>query len=239
MATQTELLAHLDQLLSQQTGGYFTPTMAAYYLNRFYAHVQQCICEIAPEEFLAGATAHIVNDQNLYARPSYENVRRYDFKDTVSGRYREMRRIQTEDGLPGTFESLTDGELRFDRAYSVIGKLIWIQPTPTGGTDNLAAAVPPGVGTGIAHGLRIIYREVVKLTQPADVPRIPDSLHHLLPFGAAIMAVEASKDAGDSVVDRWRQRVNVVFGQTPESRANLARYYKIHQARELVGLALR
>lgn len=176
--------------------------------------------EVAPEEFLWSSTASIIAGQQKYQRPLVENVRRYQYLcGTV---FRELNLLTPEMVVLSTSTDRT--AMPACPGYCIDGPefiLSWIPDTT------------------LALGLRVSYHDVVVLSSDTDVPRMPVALHYLLAYGAAIQALEETKDAAEEIVDRYRRRWASVFGpedgSTKESRAALAKYYRISQSRPIEG----
>ncbi len=228
MATNAQLLAQQRRLIAEATADYFDDTINQYHLNNAYAIGQDRITEVRENEFNWFATANIVANQQAYQRSTNENIIRYEIlRPGTTDRWDELVYLPDTQALRinGDAVSQTDGQDRVIRnGYTVLGDQMYLWPTPT---------------TSVSNGLRVIYREVLELSAVGDVPRMPKALHHLLPYGGAIFALEESKDAAEEIVDRYRARWASVFGphsaSTKESRLALKRYYPRTQNAEIVG----
>jgi hypothetical protein len=230
VATQQQLLLRFGRLIAETElpPPIYPGTTRLEYLNHAYAIAQQRIMEVAPEEFIWTATADVVSGQSNYQRPVFENVRRYELLcgTGASAVYREIPLITPEQAVQRVDDpwTLTDGTQRWTVAYSVDGPEIRLWPTPT---------------LNITAGLRTVFHDVITMAGATDVPRMPVALHPLLAFGAAIQALEETKDAAEEIVDRYRARWASAFGpwdgSTDQSRAALKKHFRVAQSRPVIG----
>lgn len=228
--TNAVLLDSLGRLLAEAVASEWDATVRQALINTAYAIAQARWREVNPAAFLAGATAHVVANQRAYQLPNFENIDRFEWlRNDGSGIYDELPMLmrsqaQAIHGQPG----YTNGPTRCSYAYYVEGQEMIVVPTPT---------------VSVTNGLGVVYVEVVEMNAPGDIPRLPVVLHHLLPFGAAVLGIEDSKDAADSIVDRWRARWASLFGSfeasTPESRKALRLLCRQNQSLPMVGANMR
>lgn len=230
MATNAQLLATLGRLIAQASGGIFDAADRQAHLNAAKLLAEERIREIAPQLFTRRATAPIaIGDDGTRARygaPTSENVSCVEIRTSASDSYRQMRKIKKEQALAWSGEPAysTDGTLYASTVYYEEGNEYVLVPTPS---------------ADVVAGLRATFYVFVALSAAADVPRMPEHLHRTLAYGAAVFALEESKDASDSVVDTYRQRWASKFGpieaSTEESRAALALSFRQHEPRILNG----
>jgi hypothetical protein len=224
VATNQQLLDRIGRLIAESTASLFSAPVRQEYLNAALALACQRIVEVAPEEFEVKDTAPIVANQQDYERPTYENVRRYEL--LMGTTYREIPPSIEEQNIARTDDvgCYTNGQQRWNVVYTISGTKLLLWPTPP---------------VSITAGLRVVFYEWPVLVAAADVPRMPSALHPVLAYGAAIYLLEESKDAGDDVMDIYRQRWASVFGpmeaSTPDSRDSLKKHFRVHQARAVTG----
>lgn len=240
MATLATLRSQTRRLIgeaSASAGAFFgsDESLIDQHLQTAYAIACGRIQEIRPEEFLRRATANIAvgtdGTRARYERPLSGRAicRSYEIMPTTGGQYRQMAPLLREQALvlSGDVISYTDGTVRASFAYYIEGTEIVIVPEPA---------------EDVTAGLRATFYEIPALTAVGDEPRMPDELHHLLAYGAAILALEETKDAAASAVDRLRARWGARFGDfeasTPQSREALKAVYRRHEPMTLVGMRL-
>lgn len=217
MPVQATLADTTRRLVSEASAEYFTKTQINNHLLTAWWNAQQKITEIAPDEFLAAVTADIVAGQARYQRPTREMVRRYEILPTATATtYQELPLINAERSLSKAGATLDPAILT--PRYYIEGPDLVIVPTPA---ENITAGlacvyVSPGVlGTGS--------------------PQMPIALHHLLPYGAAVEALNESKDAAEDIVAGYRRRWESVFGPSDEARLALRKHYKRTQSKSIEG----
>jgi hypothetical protein len=230
VATQSDLLFRFSRLIAETDlpPEVYDGSTRLQYLNHAYAIAQQRIEEVAPEEFTWSATANIVLGLQRYSRPMRENVRRYEILcgTGTTAVYREIPLITPEQAVLRVDDPWTgmDGLQRWSVAYSIDGPELVLWPVPT---------------LAITAGMQCVFHDVQVLTAPTDIPQMPVVLHPILAYGAAIQALEETKDAAEEIVDRYRARWASIFGpwdaSTDESRAALKKHFRVAQSRPVNG----
>jgi len=226
VATNAQIIATARRLVAEGTASEWDASVMQAHVNAAYIRAQARWREVKRDAFLAGADADVVATQARYLVPTEENIDHYEWlRSDGSGVYDELpllMRAQQQHLLGGPWK-----QTRCHFAYYPEGQEIVIVPTPT---------------VSVTAGLGVIYVEVVEMSAPGDIPRLPAALHSVLPYGAAISAIEESKDAAESTVDRWRARWASIFGpweaSTPDSRKALRLLCQLNQNRSLDGLNL-
>lgn len=224
MPTQAALIDTTRRLVAEATANFFDVTVLNNHLLTAYWLMQARVNEIAPEEFLSGATTNIVANQARYARPTYEHIRRYEILQGTQ--YVELPYLMAEQAIPvkGDWRTSTDGQQRQCPAYYIEGDELVLVPTPT---------------VSVTAGLGVVYFSPRIFGATTAAPALPLALHHLLAYGAAVFALEESKDAAEDVVNGYRARWASVCGpqegSTPDSRASLKRHYRVSQSRPMIG----
>jgi hypothetical protein len=223
VATKQQLLDQIGRLVSDASGTIVDPATASYHLQNAYTEAQRFINIVSPAEFEDPVKANVIAGQANYQRPSFEAIRRYEWLRVGSSPavYDELRPLVSEQAVgeaTGRQSSVEAGLVTGPRYY-IQGQEIIIVPTPT---------------QSVTGGLGAIVVEVALLSSPTDLPRMPQSLHRLLAYGAAVMALEETKDAAEAVVDRYRRLWESVFSEE-RFRKVLSGYYPRRQGLPFIG----
>lgn len=228
MATAQNLIDRTRRLIAEAGATPDTDqNILDFYVNPSFYVAQARINEIDDAEFMAGATANIVANQARYERATFEHVRRYELLEGT--RYVELPMLLAEQAIPrkGEYRTYTDAQQRWGPAYYVEGREIVLVPTPT---------------VSVTAGLGVVFFDPISLVNVADTPRMPVALHHVIPYGAAVLALDESKDAAEDIVGMYRARWASVFGMhegsTQDSRAALRRHYRRSQSLPMIGMNL-
>lgn len=180
-------------------------------INNAYQEAQAAVSRIAPAEFLRGAQIDTVAGTNLYERPTYEPLKVVRLKDSTTGAYRDLSKMdvdQLQDHASGaTGRSAT----RFEPAYGLIGRWLLIRPTPE---------------ASVTAGLAVLYYEKLSLSATADTPRLPSALHHRLAYRAAELLLKDSKDvSGDALAQIQAEWAYYFVGEDALRRLWRDHYY--------------
>lgn len=224
MATWQQIDDQVARLVSDASGTLVTSSTRTYHTQNAYTLLQARIREVDPAEFIKLGKADIVANQANYARPTYEHVRRYEWLLDDGVTYAEIGPLIAEQAIP--LQGRIGTPIFLGVKWYIQGQELFIYPTPT---------------KSVTGGLGVAYVEV-QLTGPSSgTPRTPQALHELIAYGAAIRALEETKDAAQDVVDTYRRRWEAIVGtaevSTPQSRRALATYYRQAQPYQIgVGL---
>jgi hypothetical protein len=232
MANTSQLIEQQGRLLAEAIADFFDAATRLYHLNAAYLTMLSRVAEIDPAHLTFRVLTDLVADQSRYFRPDMSagvsRVIRYDLLcgTGATAEYREIPRLTESQAVPilGDAYTFTSGAQRGNYGYYEQGQEIVIVPTPT---------------TSITNGLQAVCVEELTLSADLDEPRLPLALHHVLAYGGALLAIEESKDADESVVAIWRRRWESVVGpgesSSRESRLALSRHFRHSQPLSLIG----
>lgn len=208
------LLNKTRRLVNEVTARLWSDADVYTEINNAYIEAQAAISRIAPAEFLRGAQIDTVAGTNLYERPTYEPLKVVRLKDSTTGSYRDLSKMdvdQLQDHASGaTGRSAT----RFEPAYGLIGRWIVIRPTPE---------------TSVTAGLAVLYYEKLSLSADADTPRLPAALHHRIAYRAAELLLKDSKDVSNEALGQLQAEWAYYFVGEEALRRLAREHYYDHQ----------